>query len=173
MSRRLGRGVRELVKTLFRYGVPSGSTWRSAMARILVVAVTLPLLAGCSSAFTARSCAVDDDCGDGLVCAQQAASTVCLAAADAPLHIGMSAPVSGPNQALGTDMKLGILLAFDEQNAAGGVRGRKLVLDFRDDAYQPALAEENARDLIEVKPRTGAVKCPTTTTPAVAGQDPI
>ncbi len=138
-----------------------------------LLAASLPLIASCSSTFTAKTCAVDADCGDGLVCGLQDAQSVCLSPADAPLHIGMSAPVSGPSQALGTDMKLGISLAFDEQNAAGGVRGRKLVLDFRDDAYQPALAEQNTRDLLEVKAIQGKVKCPTTTTPAVAGQMPV
>lgn len=108
------------------------------MNRLLfVVAAALPLLVGCSSTFTPSTCAVDADCGDDLVCGLQGGQAVCLSPADSPLHIGMSAPVSGPSQALGTEMKLGILLAFDEQNAAGGVRGRKLVLDFRDDAYQP------------------------------------
>lgn len=162
------------MKSIFRYGVPRASRASSGAARILVaLAASLPLLVGCSSAFTPKECALDDECGEGLVCGQQDGAAVCLAAADAPLHIGMSAPVSGPSQALGTDMKLGILLAFDEQNAAGGVRGRQLVLDFRDDAYQPALAEENTRDLIEVKPASGKVKCPTTSTPAVVGQAPV
>jgi ABC-type branched-subunit amino acid transport system substrate-binding protein len=140
---------------------------------LFVLAAALPLLGGCSSTFTPKACKLDSDCGDGLICGLQDSLSVCLAAADAPLHIGMSAPVSGPSQALGTEMKLGISLAFDEQNAAGGIRGRKLVLDFLDDAYQPALAEQNTRDLLEVKPGTGDVKCPTTTTPAVAGQMPV
>jgi branched-chain amino acid transport system substrate-binding protein len=140
---------------------------------LLFLAAALPLLAGCSSTFTPKSCAVDADCGDSLVCGQQDGQAVCISPDQTPLHIGMSAPVSGPNQALGTDMKLGIRLAFDEQNAAGGVRGRQLVLDFRDDAYQPALAEKNARELIEAKAVSGKVKCPTTSTPAVAGDMPV
>jgi len=168
---------------------------------LFVLAAALPLLGGCSSTFTPKTCTLDKDCGDGLICGLQDGQAVCLptpttcahdsdcgdglicgmkssqaacvAPADAPLHIGMSAPVSGPSQALGTEMKLGILLAFDEQNAAGGIRGRQLVLDFLDDAYQPALAEQNTRDLLEVKPGEGEVKCPTTTTPAVAGQMPV
>ncbi len=140
---------------------------------LFALAAALPLLGGCSSTFTPKTCTLDSDCGDGLVCGIQDDQSVCLSASGSPLHIGMSAPVSGPSQALGTEMKLGILLAFDEQNAAGGIRGRQLVLDFRDDAYQPALAEQNTRDLIEVKPAQGKVKCPTTTTPAVEGQMPV
>jgi ABC-type branched-subunit amino acid transport system substrate-binding protein len=141
---------------------------------LFVLAAALPLLSGCSSTFTPKACAVDSDCGDGLVCGQEDGQAVCTTPDTTPLHIGMSAPVSGPNQALGTEMKLGILLAFDEQNAAGGIHGRQLVLDFRDDAYQPALAEDNTRALVDAQPGKGTkVKCPTTSTPAVAGDKPV
>jgi ABC-type branched-subunit amino acid transport system substrate-binding protein len=140
---------------------------------LLLIASTLTVLAGCSSTFTPKICATDDDCSGGLVCGEQAGEAVCLAAEDASLRIGMSAPVSGPSQELGTEMKLGILLAFNAQNAAGGIRGRKLVLEFRDDAYQPALAEKNTRDLLDVRPGSGSARCPTTSMPLVAGQMPL
>ena len=82
------------------------------------------VLAGCSTDFAPQTCAVDGDCGTGLVCESRDSTNVCVHAEDAPLIIGESAPISGTNQALGTGMKLGIELAFDEQNAKGGVRGR-------------------------------------------------
>ena len=104
-------------------------------------------LVGCSTDFAPRPCAADGDCAGGTVCELRDQAPVCVHAEDAPLVIGESAPVSGTNQALGTGMKLGIELAFDEQNAAGGIRGRKLVLDFRDDAYDPPTAEAAARDV--------------------------
>jgi ABC-type branched-subunit amino acid transport system substrate-binding protein len=140
---------------------------------LLLIATTLTLFTGCSTTFTPKTCATDDDCGEDLVCGEQDSQAVCLSPADVPLRVGMSAPVSGPSQALGTEMKLGILLAFDAQNAAGGVRGREIVLDFRDDAYLPTVAEENTRELLKVQPSAGKVKCPTTTTPAVTGQKPV
>ena len=125
-------------------------------------AFVLVVFAACSTEFNAMPCAVDGDCGDGLVCELRQAQPVCVAASEAPLIIGESAPVSGTNQALGTAMKFGISLAFDEANAAGGVRGRKLQLDFRDDAYQPDLAEAAARALVDVKVGDAAPRCPTT-----------
>jgi ABC-type branched-subunit amino acid transport system substrate-binding protein len=85
----------------------------------------------------------------------------------------MSAPISGPNQALGTDMKLGVSLAFDAQNAAGGIRGRKLVLDFRDDVYEPAAAESDARALVDVRTTSGPPHCPTTNDIPVSGSPAI
>ena len=127
----------------------------------------------CSTTFRPMPCAVDADCGAGLACVPQGEQLACTPAADAPLRIGMSAALSGPSQALGEGMKLGVSLAFDAQNAAGGVRGRPLVLDVRDDAYEPDLAEQNTRDLLAVSPGTGPVRCPTTTTSVVAGQAPV
>ncbi len=135
--------------------------------------VVLAVSASCSSEFDPQPCAIDKDCGSGLVCEIRDQAPVCVHAEDAPLVIGQSAPVSGTNQALGTGMKLGIELAFKEKNEAGGVRGRQLVLEFRDDAYQPDLAEAAARSLVDVQPMEAAPRCPTTSTPAVAGQTPI
>lgn len=92
---------------------------------------------------------------------------------DDPLRIGMSAPITGINQALGTGMKLGIELAIKERNDAGGIRGRKLELQFRDDGYTPANAEANARALVDAQTSNAAPRCPTTSTPAVSGESPI
>ncbi len=130
-------------------------------------------LAGCSTSFDPQQCTLDEDCGTGNVCELRNAAPVCVHAEDAPLIIGQSAPVSGTNQALGTNMKLGIELAFAEKNAAGGIRGRELKLEFKDDAYTPDLAEDAARALVDVRETSAAPRCPTTTMPAVAGQEPI
>ena len=71
-------------------------------------------------------------------------------------------------------MKKGVTLAFDAQNAAGGIRGRQLMLEFRDDQYIPDDAEAAARDLLDVQSTSGQpARCPTTTTPLVAGQNPV
>jgi ABC-type branched-subunit amino acid transport system substrate-binding protein len=126
-------------------------------------------ITSCSTTFTPKPCAVDGDCGNGLVCELRAQQAVCVPSADAPLIIGTSAPLTGTNQALGTGMKLGLQLAFDEQNAAGGVRGRKLVLDIRDDGYDPLLAEMNARALVDVNVLTSSPLCPSTSTPEPDG----
>jgi ABC-type branched-subunit amino acid transport system substrate-binding protein len=130
-------------------------------------------LAACSTTFDPQPCALDTECGSGLVCAIRDQAPVCVRAEDDPLVIGMSAPVSGTNQALGTGMKLGIDLAFKERNAEGGIRGRPLKLEFRDDAYVPELAEQAARALVDAQPQPTAPRCPTTAMSPVAGQPPI
>jgi ABC-type branched-subunit amino acid transport system substrate-binding protein len=130
-------------------------------------------LGACSTDFSPKPCALDSDCGDGAVCEMRGQDPVCVYSDDAPLIIGESAPISGTNQALGTAMKLGIEIAFDEQNAAGGIRGRKLKLAFRDDAYQPNLAETAARALVDAQVSTSEVpKCPSTMNPS-PGQAPV
>ena len=141
--------------------------------------VLVPLFAGltaslafsfsCSPTFSPKSCTVDGDCGsDALVC--EAAKGYCVAAADTPIRIGQSAPASGPSQDLGLEIRRGVQLAFDAQNQTGGVRGRPLLLDFRDDQYNPDIAEQNARALTDVQVGTAPPRCPTTQNPPVAGQ---
>lgn len=143
-----------------------GNSWLGVSA-VVVASI------GCSTTFTPQNCEVDTDCDSGLVCELRESEAVCVQAADAPLRIGQSAPVSGTNQALGTEMKLGIELAFGSVNAAGGVRGRQLELVFRDDQYVPELAETAARALVDAQATTEPPRCPSTTTPPVAGQQPV
>ena len=136
-------------------------------------AMGLALVTACSTNFTPQPCAVDGDCGTGLVCELRDQQPVCVRAEDAPLVIGQSAPVSGTNQALGTGMKLGIELAFAEKNDAGGVRGRPLQLAFRDDAYQPDLAEGATRSLLDAQVSTSEVpRCPSTSA-SLASNAPV
>jgi len=130
------------------------------------------LAVGCSTTFNPKPCSVDGDCGTGLVCELRDDAPVCVSSEDAPLMIGQSAPVSGINQALGTGMKDGIQLAFDEQNAAGGIRGRQLQLVFRDDGYDPVQAQANAMILVDAQPSTEPPKCPDTAVPVSNGAVP-
>ena len=68
---------------------------------------------------------------------------------DDRIVFGQSAALTGPSQALGEGMKLGILTAFHEQNSEGGVHGRNLELVSLDDAYEPVAALDNTVQLIE------------------------
>jgi len=63
--------------------------------------------------------------------------------------LGQSVALSGPAAELGREMQLGAQLYFDAINAAGGIRGRKIVLKTLDDGYEPGRAEANTRRLID------------------------
>jgi ABC-type branched-subunit amino acid transport system substrate-binding protein len=144
-----------------------------AFASIAVLAC-LSCLVSCSSSFHAKSCKTDGECGQGLVCGQRSGAAACVPGSEDPIRIGMSAPLTGPSQELGTEMKKGISLAFEGQNAAGGVRGRTIALEFRDDQYQPQSAESAARDLLDVlTPTSAPARCPTTTSSVIAGDAPV
>lgn len=62
---------------------------------------------------------------------------------------GQAAPLTGPASGLGTGMRDGILAAFGEANAAGGIKGRKLELIPRDDGYEPDKSADASRKLID------------------------
>jgi ABC-type branched-subunit amino acid transport system substrate-binding protein len=79
---------------------------------------------------------------------------------------GQAAALDGPSSALGQGMRQGILAAFTEINARGGVHGRKLELISRDDGYDPDRSVAETVKLIEqdkVFALIGAVGTPTTT----------
>jgi len=67
---------------------------------------------------------------------------------DNRILFGQSAVFSGPASELGLNLKTGIEVAFDEANQKGGVFGRRLVLEAKDDFYEPNQAVENTRDFI-------------------------
>ncbi len=67
---------------------------------------------------------------------------------DDEIIFGQSAAFTGPSAELGLSMRLGIQTAFDEANRQGGVSGRNLILEVKDDAYEPNLAVENTREFI-------------------------
>lgn len=71
------------------------------------------------------------------------------APAGATLKIGSSAALSGPASALGLRFHAGAKAAFEAANAQGGIRGAKLLIDLRDDGYEPDRAEQNTRALVE------------------------
>jgi branched-chain amino acid transport system substrate-binding protein len=89
----------------------------------------------------------------GLLLAAAALFPAIAAAADpgvsaGKIVFGQAAAIEGPAAALGTGMRDGILAAFGEANAAGGVKGRKLELVVKDDGYEPAQSAAATRSLL-------------------------
>lgn len=80
------------------------------------------------------------------------------------IPLGQSAAFSGPAKDLGTDMRTGALLAFEDVNLKGGIHGRKIKLISYDDGYEPDKAVANTKKLInedKVFALFGAVGTPT------------
>jgi branched-chain amino acid transport system substrate-binding protein len=109
---------------------------------------------GCSSPDLTTSvftCSVDNDCSAGQVCADMNGTPACLAAADVPIRIGMSAPLQGPSAALGIEMRRGINAMLDRFNNAGGVGGREVVLEALNDNYDPVMAKQVVETLLDIQ----------------------
>ena len=57
--------------------------------------------------------------------------------AAAQVKFGVGGPITGPNAATGLQMKNGVQQAIDDINAAGGILGKKIAVEFGDDVSDP------------------------------------
>ncbi len=64
------------------------------------------------------------------------------------LLIGQTMPLSGPISEHGQAVLLGVVAHLKQVNAAGGINGRKVVIETRDDGGEAARAAENTRGLV-------------------------
>ncbi len=69
-------------------------------------------------------------------------------AAAAEIRIGSSAALSGPAGSLGTRYHVGASAWFSQLNAQGGVHGHRVVVDLRDDGYEPDRTEVHTEALL-------------------------
>lgn len=101
---------------------------------------------------------------NGYSLAQHIESPVTTPSPQKRILFGQSAAIAGPASALGLGMRDGILAAFEEQNAKGGIQGLSLELLTLDDGYEPEQAVINTKKLInnpEVFALIGGVGTPT------------
>ncbi len=66
----------------------------------------------------------------------------------ADILIGAAAPLSGPNAALGEQLRRGVQMAVDDINATGGIRGERLAVQFTDDGCDPRKAIDAATGFV-------------------------
>ena len=131
----------------------AGGRWAAAVAVLLAACATDGQTVEAPDTGTSATPVPDVEEADGS-----------LGLTDERILFGQSAALSGPARELGRNMRLGILAAFDEVNATGGVHGRVLELQSLDDAYEPEDAIVMTRHLIEqeqVFALIGAVGTPT------------
>ncbi len=67
---------------------------------------------------------------------------------DSEVLFSQIAALDGPTAQLGLGMQAGILAAFEEVNKTGGVNGRILKLDSRDDGYEPDRSIGHINDIV-------------------------
>ncbi len=72
-----------------------------------------------------------------------------VAAEPAAIRLGMVNAQTGPAAGLGSGMHAGAQALFAQINARGGVHGRELLLDWRDDGYEPARTAAQTRALLD------------------------
>lgn len=80
------------------------------------------------------------------------------------ITFGQVAAFEGPAAALGTGMREGLIAAFEEANAAGGVHGRTIALRTENDGYEPGASAAAVKEMISsgaVFGLIGAVGTPT------------
>ena len=80
----------------------------------------------------------------------------------------MAAPFSGAARELGRQMKIGVDVAFDQINDAGGVNGRQLRVVSADDGYEPTRTGEAMQELYDKDQVFGFIGNVGTPTAAVA-----
>ena len=81
------------------------------------------------------------------------------------------AAMEGPARQLGQGMRQGILAAFEEANAKGGVHGRKVQLESLDDGYEPEQSVARVRAVIDGNGHIGLIGA--VGTPTSAATQPI
>lgn len=89
------------------------------------------------------------------------------------ITFGQTAALEGPAARLGVNMRAGILAAFEEANANGGIYGRKLRLVSYNDNYEPTHAIRNTERLLgedKVFALIGSVGTPTSIATAPIAQ---
>lgn len=68
-----------------------------------------------------------------------------------PVYIGVIVDASGPTASLGIAGRNGMQLAIEQANATGGIHGRPIEPLFKDDAFNPQIAQQATRELLTAK----------------------
>ncbi len=90
---------------------------------------------------------------------------------DSQITFAQVAALEGPAGALGQGMRLGLLAAFEEVNANGGVHGRQIVLDSFDDGYEPDRSVAHVKSVIAKDAHLGLIGA--VGTPTAAATQPV
>lgn len=98
---------------------------------------------------------------------QPSASQTTPAASQPPVKVGVLLSLSGPAGPVAEKQRIGVEIAAEEINAAGGILGRKIELVVRDDGGDPTKSRTAAEELVE-KEKVAFIIGPTLSSPALA-----
>ena len=73
------------------------------------------------------------------------------------IHIALAGPMSGSSEAVGRAFVQGVNLYLEDINRAGGIHGRRVVLDVYDDRNDPKLARDEAFRIVEDNRATAVI----------------
>jgi branched-chain amino acid transport system substrate-binding protein len=116
------------------------SSRMSRMVSMTVPALALAMLASCGTGATEKSGAASSECDP---------SSTGPGVSDSAILLGATMPLSGSAATGGTGVRDGQEAYYTALNKAGGIKGRKVELKVRDDAYDPSTAQEQMRQLVE------------------------
>lgn len=106
-------------------------------------------------------CTQDRDCATNDMCNDNGRGARCEPIPTTPIVLGMSAPFQGPSSELGEEMRRGVQAMMLRVNQdEGGLFGRTLELQTRNDSYDPAAARDAVRDLLDVRRATDSADEP-------------
>ena len=113
---------------------------RWAIASYAVVALLVSACAGGAESPEADDAAAETDESPGEIETESS---------EEPIRLGALMPISGPGAQIGESAQLGVELAVDEINEAGGVGGRLIELTIGDTEADPTSGVSEARRMIE------------------------
>ena len=146
------------------------SPFRAGAPRSWLRWPVLPLAAMLAAAALFAACGDDDD--DDAMATATATATAAQAGAGEALKIGYLADFSGPLAEYGPEMQLGVELAIEHINAAGGVNGQDVTFVTGDTRVDPTQAVEEARRLVDVE-GVHAIVGPLSSTATLAVADSV
>jgi len=123
------------------------SPWKFRTAAFALVASATLALTACSSGVGGSSTSSEPPASEPAA-ATTDAGTEPTTTTSGTLLIGGLAPFSGSENMYGNYMKNGAQLAVDELNAAGGVLGQEVAIQWEDDACDPTTAASAAQKLV-------------------------
>ncbi|HEX2657017.1 MAG TPA: ABC transporter substrate-binding protein, partial [Polyangia bacterium] len=124
----------------------SVTAWAASLGALAAAGCGAPSLAG-----TTFSCTIDTDCTGGKICGTVNAVPACIYPNGAPIRVGLSAPLQGPSQDLGIELRRGIEAMFKSVNDNGGLFGRQVELTSMNDNSDPDTALANVRQLLDIQ----------------------